>query len=77
MHRHSQSQGSVEFLKGDQIADWKKQFLEHATEVFGKDQSTDQGPNIKDLHAKTGQLSMENDFLSSALGRISGVSAKK
>ncbi len=28
------------------------------------------GPNVKDLHAKIGQLSMENDFLSNAFGRI-------
>jgi transposase len=51
--------------------------LEHAAEVFSKDWPTDQGPNVKDLHAKIGQLSMENDFLSVALGRIGDASAKK
>ena len=61
----------------NQITDWKKQLLEHAAEVFSKDRQTDQGPNVKDLHAKIGQLSMENDFLSSALGRIGDASAKK
>ena len=61
----------------NQITDWKKQLLEHAAEVFSKDWPTDQGPNVKDLHAKIGQLSMENDFLSSALGRIGDASAKK
>jgi len=61
----------------NQITDWKKQLLEHASEVFNKDRSADQGPNVKDLHAKIGQLSMENDFLSSALGRIGDASAKK
>jgi hypothetical protein len=34
-------------------------------------------PNVKDLHAKIGQLSMENDFLSVALGRIDEPSAKR
>jgi len=34
-------------------------------------------PDIKELHAKIGQLAMENDFLSVALGRIDGPSAKK
>jgi transposase len=61
----------------NQITDWKKQLLEHAEDVFSKDRPTDQGPNVKDLHAKIGQLSMENDFLSSALGRIGDASAKK
>ena len=35
------------------------------------------GPDIKELHAKIGQLAMENDFLSVALGRIAEPSAKK
>jgi len=61
----------------NQITDWKKQLLEHAAEVFSRDRQTDQGPNVKDLHAKIGQLSMENDFLSSVLGRIGDASAKR
>ena len=61
----------------NQITDWKKQLLEHAEEIFSKDRKPDQGPSVKDLHAKIGQLSMENDFLSSALGRISDASAKR
>ena len=61
----------------NQITDWKKQLLEHAAEVFSKERKGDQGPNIKELHAKIGQLSMENDFLSGALGRIAGPGAKK
>jgi len=42
-----------------------------------KEREPDQGPIIKDLHAKIGQLSMENDFLSNALGRIGDTSAKR
>ena len=61
----------------NQIAEWKKQLLEHAPDIFSKDRKPEQGPNVKDLHAKIGQLSMENDFLSSALGRIGDASAKK
>jgi len=61
----------------NQIIEWKKQLLEHAEEVFSKDRKPDQGSNVKDLHAKIGQLSMENDFLSSALGRIGDASAKR
>ncbi|WP_408998396.1 IS3 family transposase [Syntrophus buswellii] len=47
----------------NQITDWKKQLLEHAADIFGKDKKTDPSSIIKELHAKIGQLSMENDFL--------------
>jgi len=46
----------------NQITDWKKQLLEHAPEVFSKDRPTDQGPNVKDLHAKIGQLIMDPEI---------------
>jgi hypothetical protein len=36
-----------------------------------------QGPSVKDMQAKIGQLALENDFLAGALGRIDGASAKK
>src|SRR5512136_1940854 len=61
----------------NQITEWKRQLLEHAADVFSKDRKSEQGPNVKDLHAKIGQLSMENDFLSVALGRIGDASAKR
>jgi transposase-like protein len=61
----------------DQITEWKKQLLEHAADIFSKDRKPDPGPNVKDLHAKIGQLSMENDFLSVALGRIGDANAKR
>ncbi len=61
----------------NQITEWKKQLLAHAAEVFSKNRKADQGPSVKDLHAKIGQLSMENDFLSGALGRIGDASAKR
>jgi transposase-like protein len=61
----------------NQITEWKKQLLERAEEVFSKDKQSRQGPDVKELHAKIGQLSMENDFLSVALGRIAEPSAKR
>ena len=61
----------------NQITEWKKQLLENVPEAFSKDKKAKQGPDVKELHAKIGQLSMENDFLSVALGRIDGASAKK
>jgi transposase len=61
----------------NQITEWKKQLLERASEVFFKDKKADGGPDVKELHAKIGQLAMENDFLLHALGRIAEPSAKK
>jgi transposase len=60
-----------------QITEWKKQLLERAEEVFSRDKKTTEGPSVKELHAKIGQLAMENDFLSVALGRIAEPSARK
>ncbi len=61
----------------NQIAKWKKQLLERAEEIFSRDDKTEGGPDVKELHAKIGQLAMENDFLSGALGRIAVPSAKR
>ena len=54
----------------NQIMQWKRQLLERAEEVFAKDKKAEAGPSEKELHAKIGQLAMENDFLQTALGRI-------
>jgi transposase len=61
----------------NQITEWKKQLMERAEEVFSKDKKATEGPSVKELHAKIGQLAMENDFLSVALERIDGSSAKR
>jgi len=61
----------------NQITEWKKQLLERAEEVFSRDKKTEEGPSVKELHAKIGQLAMENDFLAVALGRIAEPSARK
>ena len=41
------------------------------------DRKSVSGPSVKELHAKIGQLAMENDFLAGALGRIDDASAKR
>jgi transposase-like protein len=61
----------------NQITDWKKQLLESASAVFAGKKKSDRGVEQEALHAKIGQLTMENDFLSKALGRINGPSAKR
>jgi transposase-like protein len=55
----------------NQIQDWKKQLLEQADSVFGSSQerkNMDEA-HLKELHAKIGELTLENDFLAKALGR--------
>lgn len=64
-------------VHANQITKWKKQLLERAEEVFVRDEKTEARPDVKELHAKIGQLAMENDFLSVALGRIVEPSAKR
>ena len=62
----------------NQITKWKRQLLGGAAVVFGEsEQAKEGGPSIAELHAKIGELTMENDFLSGALGRTSGTSAKR
>jgi transposase len=61
----------------NQISAWKKQLLERSEDIFAGEKKTEEGPSVKELHAKIGQLAMENDFLSVALGRIADPSAKK
>ncbi len=62
-----------------QIAMWRKQLLEHAGEIFdhGNPALDDAERHIRDLRAKVGELTMERDFLSGALGRFGLPSAKR
>jgi len=55
----------------NQIQDWKKQLLDQADTVFGSSQErkTTDDAHFKDLHAKIGELALDNDFLAKALGR--------
>jgi transposase-like protein len=55
----------------NQVKQWKQQLSEQASEVFGAgDEVRRQNEtDVERLHAKIGQLAVENDFLSKALGR--------
>ena len=61
----------------NQVAQWKKQLQERAPEAFEKERAPEDGPGVKELNAKIGQLVMENDFLAGALGKLHGTSAKR
>lgn len=58
-------------VHANQIQDWKKQLLDGAQDVFGGHAVETQHVEreVEKLHAKVGQLTMENDFLSKVLGR--------
>ena len=49
-----------------QITEWKPQLLARAIDVFGGTKSTSGAPDLKILHAKIGQLALENDCLEGA-----------
>jgi transposase-like protein len=62
----------------NQITQWRSQLLEGAADVFGSSNPPKQeGPSLKELHAKIGQQALEIDFLSGALGKLDGPSAKR
>ena len=62
----------------NQITDWKGQLQERAAQVFG-DSATklETEPDLKTLHAKIGQLTLENDFLEGALTKAGLLSARR
>ena len=64
----------------NQITQWKGQLLERAASVFEAGATTptpDAAGTIKALHAKIGQLAVENDFLEGALNKTGLWSAKR
>ena len=59
-------------VHANQISTWRDQLLKGATEVFGgpeKPETAAAAIDVKSLHAKIGELTLENDFLSGALGK--------
>ena len=62
----------------NQITDWKSQMIERAASVFGEmTVSAEPAVDLKALHAKIGQLALENDFLSGALTKAGLLSARR
>jgi transposase-like protein len=64
----------------NQITTWKAQLLDGAAGVFGagaRSEAAVPAVDVKTLHAKIGELTLTNDFLSGALGKAGLLSAKR
>ena len=63
----------------NQITQWKAQLEGGAADVFGSGSGTAAEPavDVKALHAKIGELTLENDFLEGALTKAGLLSAKR
>ena len=59
------------------ITQWKSLLVDNAVAIFNGGKTAQKEPDITVLHAKIGQLTLENDFLAKALDRISVPSAKQ
>ena len=63
----------------NQATQWKAQLLEGAAGVFGGGggEAAAASVDLKSLHAKIGELALENDFLEGALAKAGLLSAKR
>ena len=61
----------------NQITQWKTLLLERATSVFEGGESAPPPVDVDRLHAKIGQLTLENDFLETALTKAGVLSARR
>jgi transposase len=62
----------------NQITAWKAQVLDGVAGLFGGGAAeTAPAVDLKVLHAKIGELTLENDFLAGALGKAGLLSAKR
>ena len=63
----------------NQITAWKAQLEGGASGVFGPGSAAPAVPaiDVKSLHAKIGELTLENDFLEGALSKAGLLSAKR
>ncbi len=64
-------------IHANQITQWKTQLLERAADAFDGAGSKEPPIDVKTLHAKIGELALENDFLEGALTRAGLLSAKR
>jgi transposase-like protein len=59
-------------VHANQITQWKREFLEHAEDIFSKKRADEQNSNESEkeaLYSKIGRLQTEVDFLKKVLGK--------
>ena len=62
----------------NQITQWKNQLLERSADVFETgSKAREPAVDVKTLHAKIGELTLENDFLEGALSKAGRLSEKR
>jgi len=62
----------------NQITEWKTRLAEGASGVFGEDKGEQQAKvDVTRMQAKIGELTLENDFLETALIKAGLLSAKR
>ena len=59
------------------ITEWKQQLLARAADVFSGPKLPSEAPDLKTLHAKIGQLTLENDFVEGARTKAGLLSAQR
>ncbi len=65
-------------VHANQITDWKTRMQEGAASVFGEEKAEQQGKvDVTRMQAKIGELTLENDFLETALIKAGLLSAKR
>ena len=66
-------------VHANQITSWRTQLLEGAAGVFGGDSKAEAPApiDVKELHAKIGELTLTNDFLAGALTKAGLLSARR
>ena len=64
-------------IHANQITQWKNQLLDRAGDAFDGAGSKEPPVDVKTLHAKIGELTLENDFLEGALTKAGLLSAKR
>ena len=64
-------------VHANQITQWRTQLLQRAAEAFDGGGSKESPIDVKTLHAKIGELTLENDFLEGALTKVGWLSAKR
>ena len=61
----------------NQITHWKVQLVERAADAFGGSGPAEKPVDVKALHAKIGELALENDFLEAALSKAGLLDGKR